>query len=157
VVRLCLLAPNWKQVVLENGKNFMNSTLLKSWYITNSMEVIPSWDTTSCAVTQEFPNILWNPKVHYHVRMRPFLVNLWSQINPVHTPHPISLGSILILPTHLRLGLSSGFFHTNILYAFLFSPIRATYPAHLIRLELIQITLHELYKLQKPQTVTGWI
>jgi hypothetical protein len=40
--------------------------------------------------------------------------------------HPISLRSILILSTHLRLGLPSGIFPsgfpTNLLYAFLFSP-----------------------------------
>jgi hypothetical protein len=40
--------------------------------------------------------------------------------------HPISLRYILILSTHLRLGLPSGLlpygFPTNILYAFLFSP-----------------------------------
>jgi hypothetical protein len=40
------------------------------------------------------------------------------------------------LSTHRRLGLPSGLFPsgfpTNILYAFLVSPIRATYPAYLI-------------------------
>jgi hypothetical protein len=45
------------------------------------------------------------------------------------------------LPTYLCLGLHSGLFPsgfpTNILYAFLFSPIRATYPTHLILPDLI--------------------
>ncbi|PNF23232.1 hypothetical protein B7P43_G01124, partial [Cryptotermes secundus] len=54
--------------------------------------------------------------------------------------HLISLRSILILSTCLRIGLPSGLFLsgflTNILYAFLFSPTRATYPAHLIFLDL---------------------
>jgi hypothetical protein len=66
--------------------------------------------------------------------------------------HPISLRSILILSTHLRLGLPSGLFlsefPTNILYAFFFSPIRATSPAHLIPFNLIiLIILGEEYKL----------
>jgi hypothetical protein len=67
-----------------------------------------------------------------------------SQANPVHiTPHPTYPRSILILSTHLRLGLPSGLFPsgfpTNNLYAFLFSPIRATWPAHLIIIIIIII------------------
>jgi hypothetical protein len=52
----------------------------------------------------------------------------------------IFLRSILILPTHLRLSLPSGFFpsgsYTNNLYAFLFSPFRPTCPANTILLDL---------------------
>jgi hypothetical protein len=119
--------------------------------ITNSIELSPSWEATSCAATQEFPNILWNPKVHYYVHNSPPLVPILSQINPVHTTPPY-LRSILILSTHLCPGLPSGLFPsgftTNILYAFLFSPMHATWPDHLILLDLIiQIVLGEDYKL----------
>jgi hypothetical protein len=72
----------------------------------------------------------------------PPLVTILSQLDPLHTP-PANLlvRSILIPPSHLCLGLPSGLFHsgfpTKTLYTFLSSPMRATYPTHLILLDLI--------------------
>jgi hypothetical protein len=51
-----------KYVGLSQCLHFYSYNLYK--YLTNSMEMSPSWEAASCSVIPEFPNILWNPKVH---------------------------------------------------------------------------------------------
>jgi hypothetical protein len=83
------------------------------------MDLSP-WKATSFSGTEEFPNILWNPNVHYRIHKSPPLVKSrtrWMQPTP---PHPISPKQILISSSHLRLCLPSGLFPsgfpTKILY-----------------------------------------
>jgi len=88
------------------------------------------------------------PKVHYHIHNCPPPVPVLSQLDP---PHPPSWRSILILSSHLCLGLPSGLipsgFPTKTLYMPLISPIHATCPTHLILLDFItRTTVGEEYR-----------
>jgi hypothetical protein len=102
------------EIFITTAVRTSNPTLI------NSMDMSPSWEAVTCAVTQELPSSLWSPKVRYTVYKSPPLVPILRQIDPVHTTTPI-----LILSTHLRLGLHSGLFPSgfpiNIPYTFLFS------------------------------------
>jgi hypothetical protein len=115
------------------------------------MELSPLWEATSRPATQEFPNILWNPKVYYRVHRSPPLVPILSQISPFHITPSYSLRSILVLSFHLRLRLLSGLFPSGFTartpYTFLFSPMRVTYPSYLILHFIIPIIFCEACKI----------
>ena len=112
--------------------------LIPSWEpqtsLTNSMEQSPFWEAT-----QEIPRVLCNPKVHYRIYKSPPPVPILSHINPVHASPSLFLiiiFNIILLPTirSSKSSLSFGFPHQN---PVCMSPIRATWPAHLILLDLI--------------------
>jgi hypothetical protein len=63
----------------------------------DSMEMSISGEATNCSVTQEYPKILWNPKVRYGDHKSPPKVLNLSHVNPGHiTPSYFSLRSTLI-------------------------------------------------------------
>jgi hypothetical protein len=69
------------------------------------MEPSP-WEANSRSATQEFPNILWNPKANCRVHIRALHWSLsWARWIQSIPPHRISLRWILILSSHVRLGL----------------------------------------------------
>ena len=114
------------------------------------MQQSPSWEANRFSTSQEIPCILWNPKIHYHTRKCPAPIPILSQIDPLHSPHPTSRRFILILSSHLRLGLPSGLFPsgfpTKTLYTPLVAPKRATCPAPLIQDLITRTILGEEYR-----------
>ena len=123
-----------------------NSTyLLTPW-----CRVLPE-QLTGLQLVKNFPAFHGTPRFITALTSVRHLSLSWSSPIQSTSLHPTSWRSILILSTHLRLGLPSGLFPsgfpTKTLYTPLSSPIRATCPVHLILLDFITRTiLGEEYK-----------
>jgi hypothetical protein len=74
------------------------------------MEQSLSWEANRFANSQEIPHILWNLKVHYRIHKCRQLSLYWASSIQFIPTHPTSWRSILILPSHLSLGLPNGLF-----------------------------------------------
>jgi len=126
--------------------DFRSSSYSKFLYylLTHSMQHSPSSEANRFWGSQEIPHILWNPKVHYRIHKCPPPVPIDRSIQPI-TVHSASWRPILILSSHLRLGLPNDLFPSDFptkhLYTPLLSPIRATCPTHLILLYFITRTI----------------
>jgi hypothetical protein len=55
------------------------------------MEPSPSREASSCVTAQEFPNILWNTKIHFRVHKNSPTVPVLTKFNLIHaTPSYLS-------------------------------------------------------------------
>ena len=115
------------------------SCAIRTYLLTYSIVQSPSWEANWFAASQEIPAFHGTPRfITTLTSVRHQSLSWASPIQSIY-PHPTSWRSILILSTHLSLGLPSGLlpsgFPTKTLYTPLSSPIRATCPAHLILLD----------------------
>ena len=132
--------------VYLNIYNFIyNICIIYYLLLTYSMVQSPSWEANWFAASQEIPRISRNPKVHYRTHKRSPPVSIPGQPNPVHIPtsHLLEIHPNIINPSTPRSpqwSLSLRFPHQEPIRP-LSSPIRATWPAHLILLEFITRTI----------------
>jgi len=129
----------WK-LVSRNRLTPWSRVLLEKLIIPQLVKKFPAF-----YVTRRF--IILFPRAHH-------LSLFWVRCIHSTPSHPVSLRSILILSSHLRLGLPSGLFPAGfvprILYVFIIFLIRATWPAHLILPDLITLIIFgEAYKRDK--------
>ena len=105
----------------------------------------PSWEANRFQLVKKFPAFYGTRRfITTSTRARHLPLSWFSSIQSI-PPHPTSWRFILILFSHLRLGLPSGLFPsgfpTKTLYTPLSSPIRAICPAHLVLLDFITRTI----------------
>ena len=109
------------------------------------MEQNRFWEANRFAARQENPAIYETRRFITAFTSARHLSLPWASSIQSISPHPTSWRSILILSSHLRLGLPSGLFSsgipTKILYAPIPSPIGATCPAHPILLDFVTRTI----------------
>jgi hypothetical protein len=126
-------------------KRYFKTQHTNKYLLTHSTQHSPSWEANRFAVSQEFPCILWNPKVHYRIHKCPPTISILSQLSQSISPYLTSLRSALMLFSHLRLGLPSCLCPsgspTKTLHTTLPSRIRGTFTNHIIIVDLITRTI----------------
>ena len=88
-------------------------------------------------------HVLWNTEVQCRIHKGSPIIPILSRINPIPRMIPIPLRSIVILSSHLRLGLPKSLFPAGLPITIFKTPsyILATWPAHLNLLDLITLTI----------------
>ena len=109
-MKTCITTPaKMNQFWNELSPEYMLKSVTDSPYLlTHSMVQSASWAANRFAASQKFPSFHWTRRfITALTSVRHLSLSWASQIQSIN-PHPTSWRSILILSTHLRLGLPSG-------------------------------------------------
>ena len=141
---------NFEKFCITTTTPFTTTTTTTTYLLTPWCRVLIE-KLTGLQLVKKFPAFHGTPRFITALASVRNLSLSWASPIQSTYPHPTSWRSVLILSTHLRLGLPSGLFSsgfpTKTLHTPLSSPIRATCPAHLILLDFITRTiLGEQYK-----------
>jgi len=122
----CRSVENNINVTVHNWSSNINCLLFLTHLFTYSMEQSPSWEADRFSASKEIPSILWNPKVYCRIYKSPPPVHILNQIDLAHASHLTPWRSILILSSHLRLGLPNGLFPSGYQNRVYNSPLHRT-------------------------------
>jgi hypothetical protein len=107
------------------------------------------WEAISSSASQEVPYICWNPLIHFYAHRIP-PSEPWAMLILFIPIYSVFWRSILLLSSHLHLGVTSGLLPSGssnkTRYAPLLSPICAANPAYLILLDITRMFIGEVYR-----------
>ena len=105
------------ELVLFSCRKFVIPYLLTPW------SRIFLEKLTVSQLVKKFLAFSWHLEFHYHLYRRSPPVSIPSHTKRVHASHPTSWRSIMMLSSHLRLGLPSGLFLSGFPTKTLFAPL----------------------------------
>ena len=134
---------------IGNKISLLLPTYLLTCLLTYSMEQSPSWQATQFSASQEIPPFYRTRSfITAFISVRHLSLSWASSIQSV-SPHHTSWRSVLILSSHLCLGIPNGLFPsgfpTKTLYMPLPFAIHASWPIQLILLDFITATILGTY------------
>ena len=125
--------------------SFWHKDREESYLLTFSREQSPSCEANWFSASQEIPPILWNPKFVTAFTSARHLSLSWVRLIQFMPPHPTSWRSLLILSSHLRLGIPSGLFPSGFPTKTLYAPLLPPYALHALPISFFSIWSPEQY------------